>query len=430
MSASVRERVFDFSNPALYNPSFIPLLNNKSEFLHLWGSAGSGKSHFEAQREVIKSFNSVRKNRRTIVARKVFATLRESCYAQLKRIIFEWDLNEIFHCTTSPLMIVNKVTGVEFSFRGFDDPEKIKSIVGADRAWYEETTDATNMKEILQLRNRLRGFSEVQVTCTYNPVDEHHWINEQIHETGLAGHDLHHSTYHDNVRMLEVDHNYEPWIEGTRLSDPNYYRVYGLGLWGRVSAGLMYPDAKIIHEWPVDGNGEFAAQWYGLDFGYTNPTALIAQRIIDAPDKPRILNHEVLYERNLDGPALLRRFKELKVRKDLLIIADSAQPGLIKTLRDADYNVRPCVKFAGSVLVGINDLRKFQIEITAGSKETIKEVRNYQKQELPGERWTEEPAKGQQDHGMDAIRYGVQRAILPARKRKRMVSSSTSMFGG
>lgn len=437
MTPQPKTQIFDFSNKALYNESFIPLLQNKAEFLHMWGSAGSGKSRFEAQREIIKSFHPIRARRNTIVSRKVFATLKESCYAELLAVIYEWKLEDCFKCTTSPLHIENLVTGVGFIFRGFDNVEKIKSIVGADRAWYEEATESSGKQEILQLRNRLRGFKEVQVTLTYNPIDEHHWINEQIHNAeNYAGHALHHSTYRDNQRMLEKDPNYEAFIEGTALTDPNYYRVYGLGLWGRIVGGLIYADTTVIPEFPIQADGEDAIHWYGLDFGYTNPTALVAQHVRDtqpSPEnpspKPRLINKEILYERGLDGPALVKRFDTLGVRKDRVIVADSAQPGMIRTLRDAGYNVRACEKFGGSVLVGINDVRKFQFEIVAGSKETIKEVRNYQKGKK-NDQWIEEPAPGQVDHAMDAIRYAVQMAVKPKRKVKKVTSTSQSVFDG
>lgn len=428
MTATPRVQVFDFSNPALFNPTYIPLMQEKSEFLHLYGSAGSGKSRFEAQREIVKSFLPHRARRRTIVARKVYSTLRESCYAELKAAIYEMGLDDCFHMTTSPLYIENKVTNVGFIFRGFDDVEKIKSIVGADRAWYEETTESDGMDEIMQLRTRLRGFKEVQVTLTYNPINEHHWLNTEIHEAGMPGHKLHHSTYRDNVRMLAKDPNYAAFIEGTKYTNPNYYRVYGLGLWGQITEGLVYTDVHIVPEFPKLRNGEDDIHHYGLDFGMTNPTALIAQHVADGLPKKRLINKEIIYKAGLDAIELIAEFERMGVRKDRVIIADSARPEMIKSLRSTGYDVRPSIKFAGSVLSGINDVRKFDFEIVAGSRELIKESRNYQKGKKNGV-WVEEPATGQVDHGLDAVRYAVQKAVIPTRKnRKRPKSTSSSFF--
>lgn len=81
---------------------------------------------------------------------------------------------------------------------------------------------------------------------------------------------------------------------------------------------------------------------------------------------------------------------------------------MIATLRDAGYNIIACEKGAGSVLTGINEVRKYELCIATNSKNIVKEVQNYQKQQLATGQWIEEPAKNQVEHGMDAIRYGEQ----------------------
>ncbi len=139
-------------------------MDNKAEFLHLCGGAGSGKSRFAAQKEI--AFSYARSRRKTLVVRKVFNTLKDSCYSELKSVIYQWGVQDDFEILKNPLSITNKVTGVEFIFRGFDDPEKIKSVTGVDRVWYEEVTESGNRDELDQLRLRLRGFDEVQITLT------------------------------------------------------------------------------------------------------------------------------------------------------------------------------------------------------------------------------------------------------------------------
>jgi phage terminase large subunit len=409
---TVQTRTFDFSNEALYNSAYIPLFKNESEFLHLYGSAGSGKSRFAAQKEIVKSFQ--RQGRKTLVIRKIAKTLKDSVYAELKGVIYDWKLDDVFEMLKSPLHITNTVTGTEFIFIGLDDVEKVKSISGVDRIWIEEATELTSQNELDQLRLRLRGFDKVQITLSYNPIDEHHWINTDIHEAKAPGHDLFHSTYRDNEQLLAKDSNYAKFIESTKDSNPNYYRVYGLGLWGSVVEGLIYPEFKADSVFPViDGQDDI--QFYGLDFGYSDPCALVAQHIADTmpsdknlQPKKRLITKEVLYETGLDGPNLVQRFNELRVRKDRTIVADSARPEMIKTLRDAGYRVVGSEKFAGSVLSGINNVRKFSIEICAGSRNLLKEIRNYQKNQLTDGTYVEEPAKNQVEHACDAMRYGIE----------------------
>lgn len=406
-TAQVRKVKADFSDKSLYNPAYIPLFYSDAEFLHLYGSAGSGKSMFAAQREVIESFEPGRKNRKTLVIRKFAVTLKDSVYAELKGVISEWGLDNHFDILKSPLSITNKLTGVEFLFKGLDDKEKIKSIKAVDRVWIEEATELSDRNELDQIRFRLRGFNKVQIVLSYNPIDEHHWINEELHEKGAKGHSFFHSTYKDNVKMLAVDTNYAPFIESTKDSNPNYYRVYGLGLWGQVVEGLLYPQHEVIPAFPTDEQGRDDIHAYGLDFGFSDPLALTALHAQDALPKKNLKAKEILYKSGLDGPGMVREFDALGIRKDVVIVGDSSRPEMIKSLQDAGYYVRACEKGAGSVLTGINKVRKYNLQIVAGSKNILKEVRNYQKKEVHGV-WTEDPAPGQVDHGVDSIRYGEQ----------------------
>lgn len=409
MTAQAQLKTFDFSSPALYNSAYVPLFKNDSEFLHLFGSAGSGKSRFAAQKEIVKSFRPERKGRKTLVVRKVAKTLKDSVYSELKSVIYDWKLDDCFDMLKSPLHLTNKVTGVEFIFIGLDDVEKVKSISGVDRMWIEEATEIDTSKSLRQLRLRLRGFDKVQITLSYNPIDEHHWLNTEIHESRPAQHFIFKSTYKDNEKMLAVDSTYADYIESLKDEDSNYYKVYGLGEWGSVVEGLLYPNSKVIDEFPqLDGKDDI--HHYGLDFGFSDPTALIAQHIRDNSPKRDLINKEILYQTGLDGPGMVAKFNEIGVRKDRLIVADNARPEMIKSLKDAGYRVRACEKFAGSVLSGINDVRKFNILIAAGSKNLIKEIRNYQKNQTAAGVWLEEPAKNQVDHACDGMRYGAENA--------------------
>jgi phage terminase large subunit len=178
----------DFSNAELYNPAYIPLFANKARFLHLYGSAGSGKSVFASQKEIALSFSSERKNRKTLVVRAVHNTIKDSVYAELTGVIYDWELSDFFEILKSPLSITNKLTGVQFIFRGLDDVEKLKSVRGVDRILIEEATEIKAREDLDQLSLRLRGFPEVQITMMYNPINVFHWLNTEFHQKQEGGH--------------------------------------------------------------------------------------------------------------------------------------------------------------------------------------------------------------------------------------------------
>jgi phage terminase large subunit len=395
--------VYDFSDPLLYNAAYIHLFGVKNRFLHMFGSAGSGKSNFGFQREIVESYEPHRKNRKTMVVRQTYNTLKDSCYADLKSVIYDWELQDDFEILKSPLSITNKITGVEFIFRGLDDVEKIKSVKGVDRIIIEEATEIESSKDLDQLSLRLRGFEEVQIVLMYNPVDEFHWLNTNYHQSRDDDHYILKTTYKDN-RFL--DSAYIKSLEKLQFTNANYYQVYVLGNWGTVVEGLIYDSYEIVNDLPSD-----EIQFYGLDFGYSDPTALVAMKVEDASPKKKLITKEILYKAGLDGVGLVAEFDRLKVRKDVWIVGDSARPEMIASLKNAGYKVRGCEKGAGSVLTGINRVRKYQICIVAGSKNGIKEIQNYQKKEVNGI-WFEDPAPNQVEHYWDAVRYGEQAVAI------------------
>lgn len=401
MVARSQTITLDFSNPDLFNPVYIPTFYRKEPFLHYYGSAGSGKSMFVAQKEIIFSYHPWRKKRKTLVARRYYNSLGHSCYAELKNVIESWGLTNDFHFSRSPYSIVNKVTGVEFIFIGLDDVQKVKSIRGIDRGWLEEATDVMRSEDLDQLGTRLRGFSWTQWTLSYNPTDAAHWINQKIHIPRLAGHFILKTTYKDNIRLLEIDPGYADRLEVYKETSPNHYRVYAQGLWGKRLEGLVYPDYEDAAEFPGEPDA------YGLDFGFNNPTALCGLKLVDefGKTKKQLYVEEILYETRHTSNSLVERFNNLNVRKDVPIIADSEDQAMIAALRAAGYWVIDAWKGKGSVKAGIDNIKNRDLRPVGGCKNLFIEVNAYSWKNKNGE-WLEEPDK-KLDHLMDAMRYGT-----------------------
>ena len=367
--------------------------------MHLFGSAGSGKSVFGGQKEIIFSFRETRRNRKTLIVRKVFGTLKNSVFSQLKNQIYEWNLQDCFSFTVSPLSITNKITGVQFIFVGLDDVEKIKSVQGVDRIYIEEATELNSIEELQQLSLRLRGFSEVQITLAYNPINIHHWLNTEIHQKAAVGHFVFKSTYKDN-RFLDAA--YKEFLDSLKDSNWNYYNVYGLGNWGQNQEGLIYPAYQTATIMPF-------VQGYGLDFGFNDPTALVEAAITDNPNSIRksLFLNELLYKTHLTSDELIRELDKLAIIKNLPLICDNARPEIIKDLRKAGYNAKPCVKGAGSVQSGITQIKKHNIFIFAGSKNLFKEIDNWSWENKNGV-WLDQPESNGVEHLLDAARYFTQ----------------------
>lgn len=410
MQAARQKITCDFSNAALYNAAYIPLFENKSRFLHLYGSAGSGKSVFACQKEIALSFDSERKNRKTLVVRAVHNTLKDSVYSELTGVVSDWGLDDQFEILKSPLSITNTLTNVQFIFRGLDDVDKLKSVKGVDRILIEEATEVKSRTDLDQLSLRLRGFPEVQITLLYNPVNEFHWLNTDFHQTRDNEHFLFKTTYRDNVRMLARDPHYAVTIEKFKTTNPNYYKVYVLGEWGKNVEGLIYPDYETVSEMPP-------VQAYGLDFGYNDPCALVAVAEEDEPgvERKNLYWKELLYETKLTSATLITRMDELGVDKRKTIVADSARPEMIEDIRKAGYSIVPCEKYKGSVVEGINRVKKYNLKLVAGGKNLFREVANYAWKEKNGLFVDDEPSDSI-NHLLDGGRYGTE--ALSIRRKK------------
>lgn len=61
-------------------------------------------------------------------------------------------------------------------FKGMEDTERIKSIVGITDIWCEECTEL-NEEEFDQLQLRLRAnVDDSEIWCSFNPVSKANWV--------------------------------------------------------------------------------------------------------------------------------------------------------------------------------------------------------------------------------------------------------------
>jgi len=114
---------------------------------------------------------------------------------------------------------------------------------------------------------------------------------------------------------------------------------------------------------------------------------------------------ELIYQTQLTNQQIIQRFKELGIRKDVQIVADSAEPKSIAELRLGGYaSTMPSKKGADSIRASINLLQNYTLNVTSRSTNIIRELRNY--------RWDEDKDGNQSktpidkfNHSIDAIRY-------------------------
>lgn len=179
----------------------------------------------------------------------------------------------------------------------------------------------------------------------------------------------------------------------------NWWTVYGLGQLGAVE-GRIYKDWAIIDEVPHEARLERR----GLDFGYSNdPAALVDVYYFNGG----YIADERLYQKGMLNKAMADFVLNLE-NPHTTIMADSAEPKSIDELKMYGVNVLPVTKGADSVRHGINHLQEQRLSLTKRSVNLIKEYRNYMWDTHRDGKVLAQPEKGQQDHLLDALRYGLE----------------------
>jgi phage terminase large subunit len=237
----------------------------------------------------------------------------------------------------------------------------------------------------------------------WNPVSSF-WIHEQWQnkpENAWV-----HSTYLDAKWVLPPDTVRN--IESYRLTDPNWWNVYGLGRIVKVE-GLVYPYFEQIDAMPEGGQ-----ELYGLDFGYSNDPTVLTRNIIKGQE---LYSDQLIYESGLTNDAIAHRMIDLGVNKRTAqITADSAEPKSIDEIHRYGFNVRPCFKGADSVEFGHQKIRQYKQFWTKTSLQCIKEQRNFRYIQDKDGKYTEKTTH-EWSHGMDSRRYGVVSNHTPAEVR-------------
>lgn len=221
----------DLSNlPDVTNSKFYPFYFDQSRYLVLMGGGGSGKSKFSAQKLVYRMISE--KGHRFMVVRKVGDTLRDSVFADIKKVISDWGFDPLFHIPegrNSELYIKCKLNGNEILFYGLDKVEKRKSIEGITNIWIEEASEIL-VDDYRQLDIRMRGKSNYnQMIISFNPIDINHWLKKEFFDHPRENSITSHSNYRDNPFL---DEGTRKTLEAFKHTDPYYYSVYCLGEWG------------------------------------------------------------------------------------------------------------------------------------------------------------------------------------------------------
>ena len=396
--------------PEIIGKGYGTYWNYKGRYRVVKGSRASKKSTTTALNMIYRIMTYPNSN--GLVIRKVFRTIKDSCFSQLKWAIHRLKVDKYWKATNSPLELTYLPTGQKILFRGLDDPLKVTS-VAVDKGslcflWIEEAYEIMNEDDFNMLDESIRGQVPdglfKQITLTLNPWNDRHWIKKRFFDT-------------EDKDILAITTNYKcnEWLDESDLKvfetmkthNPKRYRVAGLGEWGVVD-GLVYENVREdrFNKEDVIKNNPDIKPVFGLDFGYTNdPTALFCG-LLDL-ENYKIYVFDELYEKGLSNKNIYKEIEKMGYRKEK-IIADSAEPKSIDELKDLGlYRISPAKKGKDSILNGVQFIQNFEIIVHPRCVNFMTEITNYQWAKDKFNKAINEPIDDF-NHLQDAMRYAIE----------------------
>lgn len=402
----------------------------KKEFINLPKIIGRGYKqfwHFKGRYRVVKGSRASKKSKTTalwyiynimkykdanlLVVRKTFRTLKDSCFKELKWAVKRLQVEHLWDFTVSPLEAVYKPTGQRIYFRGLDDPLKVTSIavdVGClCWMWIEEAYEVMKEDDFNILDESIRGECPEglfkQITLTFNPWNERHWIKKRFFDA------------EPDEDILAITTNYlcNEWLDKADLkvfetmkkNNPRRYAVAGLGGWGIVD-GLIYENWR-EEAFTLDIiKGCKSA--FGLDFGYTNDPSAFFVGFVDIENKKLYVWDEI-YKKGMSNKKIYEEITSAGYNKEN-ITGDSAEPKSIDELKGYGLRIKGAEKGKDSITNGIQWIQDLEIIIHPRCVNFLTEISNYTWDKDKFDKKLNKPIDDF-NHLMDAMRYALEKFI-------------------
>ncbi len=416
------------------------------DILLMIGGYGSGKSFTGFLKTALLA---TQEKRKILVVRKVYSTLKDSCYEDLKEAFDTLGVRKKWKLIKSPYEAENIKNGSKIIFKGMDDWRKLKSIKNIDYILIEEA-DELSIEDIKELRKRLRGLNiKKHLVLMCNPVsrlssiykmfftdegfnfdeEELYKKRELVKVDTITLEDgtkekfvikVHHSTYKDNP-FLPASFIYE--LESEK--DPRIRRIARDGKFGADGDLVLYNAVfeKDVFERYVAGKIDRKHLYRGIDWGYSISYTCGLMMAVN-PVLNELYIYWEYYNKGKTTQELMQGLQALK-NNNIPIYADSASSQTIADFYDAGFNIYGATKGKGSVEYHEQLLRSFSrividIDRCPNTKATAEEC-VYKKDkngEIQAGKYNIDP------HPFDAASYGLEEYdFVPLKNRLKFIGN-------
>ena len=396
------------------------MVNCNTRYLVVKGSRGSGKSTTVYRKLILKMLYYWAKYKvcpSALIIRQWAVTHGNSTVIEIDKAIKALHVEKEFTKLKSPYSYTHKASGATIVFRGMSDPTTLTSITAPTPLAYciiEEAFEIRSEEDFdkldLSIRGELPDFLSHQITLIFNPYSDKHWLKKRFFDVDDPMITTLTKTYMDN-QFIQKDKGFIQIMENMKLTNPKKYNILGLGNWG-IAEGLVFDNwsvqafdyKKMLTAKSYLNTNKFR-DVYGLDFGWTDPTTVIASLVND--DNKELFIYNEIYESNLTIANLAKKIKA-NGWQNKPIMCDSANPREIQLLKTEGISgAKPAYKGQNSIMAGIKLLQDYKIVIHPNCKHTIEEFSLYT--------WETEKQSGKfldtpiddHNHLLDSLRYSM-----------------------
>lgn len=401
----------------MYDDVLEDILAHKHTHYVFPGGRGSTKSSFVG--EAIPLLIMSNPGTHAVCFRKVGNTVQKSIFSQVVWGINKLGLEGLFKIPKNySTPIVYEPTGQQIIFLGLDDPQKVKSIklpFGYTAiTWFEELDQYAGENELRKVtQSTMRGGEKFWDFRTFNPpISKNNWANEYTETCEIERTNdtlVVRNTYLDVPRdWLGEQFLFE--AEELKRINPRAYEHEYMGI-AVGTGGDVFPNAcecEITDEMIEE---KFDNIYNGIDWGFALDPFRFVKMHFDRNhlDLYIYAEHTGIHVRNEEV------FKELYddrklIRKDELVIADSAEPKSIADFKAYGAFIREAKKGPDSVRYGVKWLQGLcHIYIDKRRcPETWREFSQYEyEQDRDGNFISAYPDEN--NHSIDAVRYGMEK---------------------